>query len=425
MDLNAAEPYNLLYIVCDQHSGMATKTNGDPYVRMPNLERLQKQGLTYSRAYTAGMTCGPSRASLHTGLYSQTHGVTGGGALPEDLESLPKSLAQAGYVSTHPNGYSLDAERAEHEKWLKALGYAEPLSSIYGSEALAKYRDTPLKWKSGRMGVAPEHSFEAFVAQRSIRFLEENQAKRFACFVQFRGPHDPYMTPRPYDTMFDPDKLALPPYSKTEMETAHARLKSSWHTQGADRMTDRQIRETLALYYGMLALTDSYLGKVLDRIDELGLAKNTIVVYLADHGDTMGKHRMMSKDYAFFEPAVRIPMVFRGPGVAVNKVEQGPASGVDVFPTLTKMLGLAAPKSVHGRALGGQVDPERVVFAAQGREGKDRAVMLRTRRFKLTRYDDGGGEMYDLERDPDELRNVIGDAAYLADRTKLVAMLEA
>ena len=108
---------NLLYILVDQLSGLALPMT-DRNAHMPNTQKLAKSGVLFSHAYTAGMTCGPSRASLDTGLFTQTHGIGGGFRQLGDTVSLPGRLAEGGYVSSHPDGYSLEAERAEHEKWL-------------------------------------------------------------------------------------------------------------------------------------------------------------------------------------------------------------------------------------------------------------------------------------------------------------------
>ena len=143
---------NLLYILVDQLSGLALP-GIDPNAHMPNTRRLMDSGVVFTHAYTGGMTCGPSRASLDTGLYTQTHGVGGGFRLSADTPSLPNTLMRSGYTISHPDGYSLEGERALHEKWLVELGYPQPLSSLNGSDALASYLDLPLKWKCGRAGV--------------------------------------------------------------------------------------------------------------------------------------------------------------------------------------------------------------------------------------------------------------------------------
>src|ERR1035441_1894915 len=179
--MQGARRPNLLYILVDQLSGLALPAL-DAAARMPHTQALTKSGVLFSHAYTAGMTCGPSRASLDTGLFTQTHGIGGGFRKLGEIPSLPGALAGNGYVSSHPDGYSLEAERAEHAKWLAELGYAQPLSSLNGVESMARYLDLPLKWKCGRAGVAPEHGFDSYCAQRAIRFLETNQNQPFACF---------------------------------------------------------------------------------------------------------------------------------------------------------------------------------------------------------------------------------------------------
>jgi choline-sulfatase len=426
--LSAQPRLNLLYVLIDQLSGLALPLH-DSNSRMPNCARLAESGVTFSHAYTGAMTCGPSRACLDTGLYTQMHSIGGGYRPPASMETLPKTLARSGYVLSHPNGYSLEGERAEHEKWLAGLGYDSPLSSINGVEAMARFRDLPLKWKCGRAGVAPEHGFEAYCAQRAIRFLETNRDRPFACFLQLRGPHDPYMTPRPYDSLIDPAKLKLPAYRAGEFENKPLRQRRSFETQGASRMSDAQIREALALYYGMAAYSDSAMGQVLTRLSELGLDERTVVILVSDHGDTMGRHRMMSKDFGFYEPAMRIPLAIRAPGRSRGVVHRDPVSGIDVFPTICDLLSMPKPDSLHGVSLverfdGRKRDPDRTIFASQGTPGKDRAVMMRTPEFKLTRYDDGGAELYDLAKDPDELENRLEDAAYASTREKLGRQLD-
>jgi arylsulfatase A-like enzyme len=424
--LKAAARPNLLYIVIDQLSGLALPEH-DPNARMPNCQMLARSGVLFSHAYTAGITCGPSRAALDTGLYTQTVGA--GRSLPPLMASLPRTLASHGSVLSHPNGYNLEAERALHEKWLVELGYEEPLSSLYGVESMARYLDLPLKWKCGRAGVAPDHAFDAYCAQRAIRFLETNRDGQFACFLQLRGPHDPYMAPRPYDTMVDPSKLSLPPYRTGELENKPQRQRQSFETQGASRMSDAQLRQILALYYGMASFSDHCVGLVLERLKELSLDGNTVVVLLADHGDTMGRHRFMSKDFAFYEPAMRIPLIIRAPGRRSGVVQPDPVSGVDVFPTLCDLLELPKPTGLHGQSLTGrwegkERDPERPIFAAQGVPGVNRAVMLRTPRYKFTRYDDGGSELYDLDRDPNELDNRVDHPDYSSALVQLKRQLD-
>jgi arylsulfatase A-like enzyme len=143
----------------------------------------------------------------------------------------------------------------------------------------------------------------------------------------------------------------------------------------------------------------------------------------------MGRHRFMSKDYAFYEPAVRIPMIFRAPGRGTGIVRTDPVSGIDVFPTLCDLMGLPKPSGIPGQSLvsrweGKESHPDQPIFSAQGTPGKNRAVMMRTPKYKYTRYDDGGSELYDVDRDPDELDSRVDSAGYAQILTQLKRQLD-
>jgi choline-sulfatase len=217
--------------------------------------------------------------------------------------------------------------------------------------------------------------------------------------------------------LIDPSTLALPPSRAGEFANKPKRQRESFETQGASKMTDAQIRQILGIYYGMAAYSDHCIGQVLNRLQELKLDDNTVVALVADHGDTMGRHRFMSKDYAFYEPAMRIPMIFRAPGRQAGIVRTDPVSGIDVFPTLCDLMGLSKPSGIPGESLvgrweGKESNPDRTIFSAQGIPGKNRAAMMRTPRYKYARYDDGGSELYDLDRDPDEFENRVDATGY-------------
>jgi arylsulfatase A-like enzyme len=149
-----------------------------------------------------------------------------------------------------------------------------------------------------------------------------------------------------------------------------------------------------------------------------------VIIYTADHGDCMGQHRIFTKGFGAYEPAMRIPLIIRAPGrLASGQRRSDAVSGVDVLPTMLECLNLPVPAGLHGRSV---ITPQtpRPVFAGQNREGIDRIVMVRTDRWKLTRYDEGGGERYDCRGDPAELNNRIDDPSLSAVRADLTAQLE-
>ena len=420
----AASPLNLIYIIADQHSGICLPAAGDPYIKVPHLERLARSGVTFLDTCTAGMTCAPSRASMDTGLHVSSHGVrTNGLPIPADVPSIHRELERHGYiVSRDPKAYA---------EWAKSLGYEDIDNRIIGSRDMAKLIPTPYRFETGRAGLAPEHTYDAYVTNAALRFLEANHQRRFCCWVRLHGSHDPYVVPRPYDTLYDPAKLALPAYRAGEYDEKPARQKRTWSTnQHADQLTDEQLKTILAHYYGMVSYTDHLVGQILDRVEALGLTGNTVIVYTADHGDTMGRHRMFTKGFAFYEPAVRVPWIIRTPlPLPRHKIVRQPASGVDILPTLLELLNLPPLTNLHGESMVPHWREDlpvtdRAIFGGQGFEGVDRAVMLRTQRWKLTRYDDGGWELYDRQKDPDELRSLHDDPAHQDIFAELKGRLE-
>lgn len=411
---------NLLFIIADQHSGLALGSTGHPIVQTPQLDKLARQGVLFTHAYTAGATCAPSRASLDTGLHVSRHGVTRNGIpLREDLTSIYKVLNKAGYDAPLEHTHS---DRKKYIEWLKSLGYGEVTNPIIGPESDTRLIPTPYRFEVGRAGVRKEHSLDAFSMQSAVRYLEQRKrdSRPFGLWLQLHGGHDPYVVPAPYDTMYDASSLPVPPYRQGEYDSKPARQRRTWEAQGANKLSDKQIQIILAHYLGMISQTDTLVGQLLDKISELELDKNTIVVYVADHGDTMGYHRMFTKGFAFYESAVRIPLIIRTPsglprGVRIDEA----VSGVDVLPTLIDLLGLPPVNGVHGHSLlpawNGQMHSMRKeVFASQGSEGRDRMVMIRTAQWKFARYDDGGSELYNVQDDPSELNNLAA-LPYYAD----------
>jgi len=143
----------------------------------------------------------------------------------------------------------------------------------------------------------------------------------------------------------------------------------------------------------------------------------------------MGYHRMFTKGFGFYEPAVRIPLIIRAPGFPRGARVEGMVSGVDVLPTVLETMRLPCPGDIHGRSLvplwrGTESKARGAVFAMQDFEGLNRMVMLRTGQWKFGRYDDGGRELYDLTHDPNELQNLAGNPKYSDIESKLVGQLE-
>jgi arylsulfatase A-like enzyme len=248
-----------------------------------------------------------------------------------------------------------------------------------------------------------------FVAQNAIRQIQEAVCKDepFLCWAAFSEPHPPFYPPRELYAAIDQAQVALPAQPPEGSGKPHERIlhmQEEWA-----HLTETEVRQILAGYYGMVSLVDEYCGLVLDALDRLGIADNTIVIWTSDHGDQMWEHDMFLK-FCMYEGSVHVPLLVRipgrEPGVRNELVEH-----IDLFPTICHLLGAETPATVQGRSLvpllngGSAADDWRdAVFSQIGD-----VLMIRTKEWKLNTYGGSPGELYDLRRDPQEFHNLIAD----------------
>jgi arylsulfatase A-like enzyme len=471
----ADRPKNVLFLWTDQHRPDTIGAYGNALIRTPHLDRLAATGTLFEQAYCAQPVCSPSRGSVLTGLYPHAHGVTGNSMkLPPQATTIAERLRPHGYACGYVGKWHLGrehcAQRGFEDFWRSTENYGfgyEPgdpdpkgLSdyeqSLVARGHLAAGPDGELK-PIGRPAAAqmPEAAGKpAFQAAECGRFLETYKDRPFLLMCNFLDPHGPNHSP--FDAMYDPDTIPLPDSWYRELEETvplryrmrrrHTeRLDVRWEKWAPGNLSgndERHWRELAARYWGQVSLVDKYVGQILSRLDELGLAEDTIVVYSTDHGDMMGEHRLLNKGLNY-EGAARVPLLIRAPGLAPRRVAT-PVSQVGVVSTLLDLLGLPVPPGLHGESLvplmaGGDAGPDEAEVAVEwngydsyppefsrpgpltGDEAMDRllravdARTIRRGRWKLTVHTSGEHELYDLRDDPGETHNALYDAG--ANRT--------
>ena len=447
-------PKNILFIWTDQQRPDTIGAYGNPHIRTPHLDRLVGQSALFEQAYCSQPVCAPARATALTGLYPHTHRVTTNGipldpSVPAIAELLQPANLVSGHIGMWHLGHTAEPLRPQRgfepfwvstEDQYTASHEAEGYSSYHdflisqGHTPADPHRDGTIFARTTTTRLPEELTKPAFQASEAIRFLETNGEQPFLLVVGIHEPHPPCHSP--FDNLYAPEGMTLPeswylPLDPQAAQHCH-RVRQLYEEEGFKtlRSNDEQgWKEEKARYWGLCTLVDRSVGKVLQRLDDLGLADDTIVVYTADHGHLMGEHRMWSKGVPY-EPSVQVPLLIRVPGLEPKRITT-PVSLVHLMPTLLELLGQPIPEHIQGTSLlpllteGDSAPDEAEVFIEwNGPWGttvySDVAVRtIRRGRWKLNVSANGDCELYDLQDDPDEIRNAVGDRG----RERIIRML--
>ena len=458
MTTAAVRPKNLLFLWTDEHRAQAMGAYGNRTIRTPHLDRLAETGTLFKQAYCAQPVCTPSRGTVLTGLYPHSHGATHNNVpLPESVPTIAERLRPHGYFCGYAGKWHLGNEyRPQHGfEWWASMedGYVkdhtkEGFSTYHewlvakGCQPKDRASDGSLTFSRGSAARLPEEVGKpAFLAEQAGRFLDEHRSSHadqpFALYVNFLEPHMPFFGP--WDGMYSPEEMELPEtwYGEPDagMPLRHRVRRAEYaseHNRHVDANDEAGWKRLIARYWGLTSLVDKYVGQILQDLERRGLAEDTIVVYSTDHGDMMGDHRLIAKGVPY-EGSARVPLIVRVPGVAPRRI-QTPVCQVDLLPTLMEALGYDVPTSAQGESLlpllregdGARGRPEEaeVVFewsgardgvgadghqydpAVAGRAGAQQRT-IRRGRWKLTVDAAGEHELYDLEGDPLEKRNLL------------------
>ncbi len=378
---------NLLFIFTDEQRYDTMAAYGNERIFMPNLNRLAAQSTVFERAYATQPVCTPSRASIMTGLYPHTCGMTENNVrLQDDTRCFPELLARGDYATAYHGKWHLGDEIFPQHGFHEWVSIDDTYSQYYSAGRDRAARSTYHHWLLanglqprngsffGRSETArlPERfSKPAYLGMEGARFIREHWDQPFVLFVNFFEPHMPFFGPRddqyaPADVTLPANFAALPtpdqPLKTRLFQRAYAALGHS----GLPLRTEADWRRMIANYWGLCSLVDTYVGQILDALDECGLADNTIVVFTSDHGDMMGSHRLLAKCVQF-EEAVRVPLLIHLPGQRRSRHIGGPVSQIDLVPTLLDLMGQPVPDHLQGKSLrpvleDGALEPQDSVF---------------------------------------------------------------
>ena len=451
---------NILFIIAEDWNASTPGCYGNPICKTPNLDRFATSAVRFDSAYVQAVCCNPSRTSFLTGLRPLTSRVWNNSQemdqrLPLGTVTLPELLKKKGFHTAVIGKFFHTVEYAEKqllafdriESYPKPPGWEGPgpvlkFPPVKRAQRNPAPKDPKSKeyreWRArnsdryGDSGLAPEEEGDYRNAQIACALLKEfaQTQKHFFLSVHQSRPHTPLIAPKKYIDMYDPAKIPDPP--------APPEVKSSLYPRRLTvgnpdifmnrQPTPQQVKETIAAYYACVSFVDSNIGMILDELEKQGLARNTIVFIMGDHGFHLGDHGFWSK-YSMLESTRRAPLWVRVPGAPGNgQVCREFVEFVDFMPTLGELVGLDLPAHLEGSSfvplLANPSQPwKKAVFMVENENNQ----VVRTRKFSYLEFQKGPVPVafFNLERDPWETVNLANDPAYTQARQEMAQLLKA
>jgi arylsulfatase A-like enzyme len=437
---------NILFVMSDDQRRDAMGAYGNPILKTPHMDRLAAEGVRFDLAFVTNSLCGPSRASLLTGLYSHAHGVTTNAdgpafanqpGLPDTLVTFPALLHRAGYFTALVGKWHLRSWPTGFDQWV-----------IFPGQGL--YQDPEMIANGMRLKMRG-HADDV-VADQALTVLRERPKDRPFCLLyHFKSPHWAWVPAARHEHAFDDVAIPVPRTFEDRLEGRPEAIRQSelavadmtdFRERGVPESLPREERKRKNLealvrnYYRVLLSVDENLGRVLDALDKEGLDRNTVVVYTSDNGHFLGEHGLYDKRL-MYEPSIRVPMLVRFPARAkaglVDRTHM--VLNVDVAPTLLELAAVPVPAGLHGRSfvplLEGRDTPWRDAFLYEFYEypadlcvRKNRGVRTATHKLIHFYEQPEEWELYDLVSDPDETVNLASRPDQSARLRELKANLE-
>ncbi|MFT5286438.1 MAG: arylsulfatase A-like enzyme [Planctomycetota bacterium] len=458
----ADERPNVLFIMTDQHRFDALSCAGNGVVSTPHLDRLAKSGAFFSEMSCTSPVCGPSRASLLSGQFFRGHGCNGSvkqfaqdkRGMKLSVETFDESLHAAGYeteyfgkwhtggghqdiytsglkthflreyeremTAKHPTPKNYQQKQMEVDNYTGLYFHPYPLNEAMaqsdqrhrGNENQPKIHHDP---EAGWSDIPDDDSLTAWLTKRAIGFLETKRDRPFALTLSLLHPHSPLVTNGRYIDYYDPKEMPMP------TNVFDDENKGQFGVPSIIKLDGSGMGRFIAQYYALVVEIDDWVGKLLTALDRSGARKNTMIVFTSDHGEMMGSHGQVGKSRCF-EESIRVPLFLSLPGrIKPGTRVSAPVSGVDIAPTLLDYCGLESGgtrpfdgvslrAAIEGESLGRDFSPfelNRVGMRARG---------MRKSSWKFSISERYGQRLYDLEKDPQELLNLISPGA--SNRTK-------
>jgi len=436
---------NVVFLMSDDLN-TALSGFGHPQCQTPQLDKLAERGVRFENMHCQYPVCGASRASLMSGLYPYTNRTLGNagtlrGSMP-DVVTMSQLFRNNGYrVGRVSKIYHMripfeiidgTAESDDPHSWDEVVNIKAPEQNAPGKSTQWSPKDKGSQTFEGVVADGGDLAHaDGMAASHAIEFLKRNKDKPFFLACGFVRPHVPLVAPAKYFDLYDRDAMVAPVVPENDLEDVPGIIRGYKRNSSTYGVTPELHKGLLEAYYASISYMDAQAGRVLDALDKLGLAENTIVVFTSDHGYLLGEHHKFQKQH-LFEESTRVPFIVSVPWM---KGQHGKATRhitelVDLYPTLAGLAGLKAPDVLQGQTLlpllrnpASKAWKKNVAFTISRSGGES----IRTHDWRYTQWGFGksGTELYDLKNDPGEFNNLARKPKYSAQLSKLRKQLEA
>jgi arylsulfatase A-like enzyme len=424
--LHAAEssPPNILFIAVDDLNHWVGYLGRNPQVKTPNIDRLAKKGVTFTRAYCAAPVCNPSRTAIMSGMRPSTTGVYHN---PIDFrphvtpdQTLNTHFRKHGYfVAGAGKIYHGGAGRIdEWDDYMRGGGGGEPKGKLENRSVGGI--------KFGVLDCTDEEMGDYKIASWIIAHLERKHDKPFFLACGFHKPHMPWNVPKKYYDLYPLDSIKLPPIQTNDLaDLPPAGVKMARPTgDHADIVKAGKWKEAVQGYLAAISFLDAQVGRVIDALEKSPHATNTIVCFLGDHGWHLGEKEHWRK-FALWEEATRAPFIWSAPGVTKpGGICARTVDFMSIYPTLCDVAGVPLPKHLEGasiKKLLANPSTQWDMPALTTHGFQNHAV--RSEKWRYIRYADGGEELYDHEKDPYEWTNLASKPEFASVKEDLAKSL--
>ncbi|GKX28202.1 hypothetical protein SH1V18_06820 [Vallitalea longa] len=463
---------NVFMIMCDELRADSLGFMGNKIIKTPNLDDFSKDAVVFENAYCNTPMCVPSRVSIATGRYAHSHGALDNMLSPLDDEiSFYSILQKSGYrtfnygkwhCNISPDKFGMDKSRGggqdtqAPEKYITCFGITDR-ETRKKTDHKRNYGEIPLII-SGTRPTHKDETMDSIVTKNYIKELDELELHKQPVFARLSimDPHTPYIPSEPFASMYNDVDVKVPDSYNENLDDKPVLQRYFRKVRGFEYLDENDFRKSKASYYGLVSHVDERVGKVIDELKEKNLYDESLIIFIADHGSMMGEHGFIEKWGYMYEPVMRIPLMIKLPNnIYSGKRLDSFVESVDLTPTIFEILGIDIPKSVQGKSLvpymKGICDCHKQEVYGQyycGSLQNESALVVRDEKWKLTSYPEGNklenmmlndhhlrmsnmfnedsvlGELYDMEKDPEELDNLFDDEKYSHVKEKYMNKIE-